>query len=140
MSGTSEAKKLVSVLAIFTWTTGTREEALKRVFYIYYPVQFKKNKTQVQALIDLGSEVNIIYLSFAKQLGLLIKSTSIRVPKIDGTTLDTIAAFSVVDKANQVRFFEMTFLVANVSLKVVLGMLFLILSSADVDFSDRKLW
>ena len=50
-----------------------------------------------------------------------------------------VAAFSVVNKANQVRFFEETFLVANISPKVVLGMPFLILSSADVDFSGREL-
>ena len=51
-----------------------------------------------------------------------------------------VAAFSVKDKANRVRFFEKTFLVANVSPKVVLGMPFLTLSSADVDFLGRELW
>ena len=51
-----------------------------------------------------------------------------------------VAAFSVVDKANQVRYFEETFLVANVSLEVVLGMSFLTLSDADVDFLGRELW
>ena len=50
-----------------------------------------------------------------------------------------VAAFSVEDKANWVRFFEKTFLVANVSPKVVLGMPFLILSGADVDFSGWEL-
>ena len=50
-----------------------------------------------------------------------------------------VTAFSVTDKANQVKFFEETFLVANVSSEVVLGMPFLTLSSADVNFSGRKL-
>ena len=50
-----------------------------------------------------------------------------------------VAAFSVENKANQVRFFEETFLVANVSSEVVLGMLFLILSGTDIDFLGRKL-
>ena len=50
-----------------------------------------------------------------------------------------VVAFSVTDKANRVRFFEETFLVANVSPEVVLGMLFLTLSGADVDFSGREL-
>ena len=55
--------------------TGIREEALKGNFYIHYPVRFKKNinKTQVQALIDSGSEVNIIHLFFVKQIGLSIR-------------------------------------------------------------------
>ena len=50
-----------------------------------------------------------------------------------------IVVFSVTDKANQVRFFEETFLVANVSPKVVFGMLFLTLSGADVDFLGWEL-
>ena len=50
-----------------------------------------------------------------------------------------VAAFSVTDKANQVRFFEETFLMANVSPEVVFGMPFLILSSADVDFLGQEL-
>ena len=50
-----------------------------------------------------------------------------------------VAAFLVTDKANRVRFFEETFLVANVSPEVVLGMPFLTLSGADIDFLDRKL-
>ena len=136
-------KKLVLALATSTLITGTREEALEPVSYIHYPVQFKKNKTQVQVLVDLGSEVNGIYPSFAKQLGLSIQPTDVGAQKIDGTTQDihgmVVAAFSVVDKANRVRFFEETFLVANVSLKVVFGIPFLTLSGADVDFSGQKL-
>ena len=63
--------------------------------------------------------------------------------KIDGTTLDiygmVIAAFSVTDKVNRVRFFKETFLVANVSPEVVFGILFLPLSGADVNFLGREL-
>ena len=51
-----------------------------------------------------------------------------------------VTAFSIMDKTNQVRFFEKTFVVANISLEVVLGMSFLILSNADVDFSGQELW
>ena len=139
------AKKLVLVLATSMSMTGAREEALKCVPYIYYPVQFKNiDKAAVQALINSGSEVNNIHLSFVKQLGLPIRPSNIEAQKIDGTTLDihgmVVAAFSMVDKANRVRFFKETFLVANVSPEVVLGMFFLTLSNADVDFSGQKLW
>ena len=122
---------------------GTREETLECVPYIHYLVQFKKDKTQVQALVDSRSKVNAIHLSFVKQLGLPIRPTDIGAQKIDGTTLDThgmvVVAFSVVEKANQIRFFEETFLVTNVSPKVIFGMPFLILSNVDIDFSGRKL-
>ena len=50
-----------------------------------------------------------------------------------------VAAFSVEEKANRIRLFEEIFLVANVSLEVVLGMPFLTLSGADVDFLGREL-
>ena len=50
-----------------------------------------------------------------------------------------VAAFSVTNKVNQVWFFKKTFLVANVSLKIILGMLFFTLNSADTDFLSRKL-
>ena len=50
-----------------------------------------------------------------------------------------VVAFSVKDKANWVRFFKETFLMANVSPKVVLEMLFLTLSGANVDFLGCEL-
>ena len=120
-------------------TTGARKEALERVPYIYYRFQFiGMSKAQAQALIDSGSEVNAIYLTFAKQLDLSIRPTDVRAQKIDGTTLDTygmvVAAFSVKDKANRVRFFEETFLVANVSPEIVVEMPSLTLSGANVNF------
>ena len=51
-----------------------------------------------------------------------------------------VAIFSVKDKANRIRFFEETFLVANVSPEIVVRIFFLILSGADVDFLGYKLW
>ena len=124
--------------------TSARKEALECVSYIYYPVQFKDtSKAQVQALINSGSEVNAIHPTFAKWLGLFIIPTNIGAQKIDSIMLDTyrmvVAVFSVVDKANRVKFFEKTFLVANISLEVVLAMPFLTLSGADIDFSGQEL-
>ena len=145
----SRAKKLVSVSATSSSVTETSKEddvILEHVFCIHYPIQFRKdaNETQVQALIDSRSEVNAIHPTFVKELGLPIRPKDVRAQKIVGTTLDTygmvMAAFSITDKANWVRFFKETFLVVNVSPEVVLGMLFLTLSGANVDFLDRNLW
>ena len=98
----------------------------------------------VLVLLDSGSEVNAIYPTFVWELGLPIRTMDIGAQKIDGIMLDTfemvVVAFSVIDKANRVRFFEETFLVANVSPEVFLGMPFLTLSGANVDFFGRKLW
>lgn len=61
--------------------TDVKKEALvlKRVSYIHYPVQFKKNTygTQVQALINLRSEVNAMTLVYASKLGFKVYSTNI---------------------------------------------------------------
>ena len=96
------------------------------------------------ALFDLSSKVNAIYLTFAKELSFSIRLIDVRAYKIDGITLNTfgivVTVFSVTDKANRVRFFEETFLVTIVSLKVVLEILFLTLSGADIDFLNWKLW
>ena len=81
--------------------------------------------------------------AFAKKLGLMVQATNVSTQKINGTTLETygmvVAAFSVTDQADRVRFFEETFLVANVSPDVVFGMPFLTLSGADVDFPKKEL-
>ena len=142
-------KKLVTVLATSTPVTVAREEGvgenlganLARVPCICYPINF--GKKSVSALFDSGSEVNAVHLAFVKELGLLIRPTDVGAQKIDDIMLETygivVAAFLVKDKANRVRFFEKTFLVANVSLEVVFKMLFLILSGADVDFLGREL-
>ena len=105
-----------------------------------YPVphHLQKKSVPMSVLFNLGSEVNAIHPIFAKELGLLIRPIDIRIQKIDGTILNifgiVVAVFSVTDKANRVRFFEETFLMANISLKVVFKMLFFTLSGADVNF------
>ena len=120
---------------------GEYPENLAQVPCIRYPINFEKKS--VLALFDLGSKVNAVHPAFAKELGLPIRSTNVGAQKIDGTMLDTfekvVVAFLVVNKANQVRFFEETFLVANVSLEVVLGIPVFTLSGANVDFLGREL-
>ena len=139
----------MTVLATSTPVIVAREEEvdenlganLARVPCIRYPIKFR-NKS-VLVLFDSGSKVNAVYPAFAKELGLPIRPTDVGVQKIDGTTLETyeivVAAFSVEDKANRVRFFEETFLMANISPEVVLGMSFLTLSGVNVDFLGREL-
>ena len=50
-----------------------------------------------------------------------------------------VVAFSVTGKANRVRYFEKTFLVADISLEIVLEMFFLTLSGTNIDFLGQKL-
>ena len=97
----------------------------------------------VSALLDSGSKINAIYLTFAREQELPIMTVDVKAQKIDNIMLDSfgivVAAFSVTDKANQVKFIEKTFLVTNVILEVVFRMPFLTLSSVNVDFLRREL-
>ena len=82
--------------------------------------------------------------AYVEKLGFVVQIINISAKKINGTIFEIyemmVTAFLVTDQADKVRFFEKTFLVANFSPNVVLGIFFLILSGADVDFLKRELW
>ena len=116
---------------------------LEQVPCIYYPLRFRKDTTGVRALVDSGSEVNAITPVYAAKLGLQVRRTDIGAQKIDSSTLETfgmvLADFQVEDKLGRARFFQKTFLLADISAEVVLGILFLTLSNADVQFVEEEL-
>ena len=131
-------KKLVSVSATSVSVTEASKEdfVLDRVACICYPIWFKKSEVQVQALLDSGSEINAMTLGYASKLGLKVRPTNVGAQKIDGSTLETfgmvLASFQVEDKLGRPQFFQETFLLADLSMKVVLGMPFLTLSNANI--------
>ena len=69
----------------------------------------QKNIIDVQALINLGSEVNIITPAYVAKLGLKVWPTDIRAQKINGSLLRTfkrvIANFLALDKLDWACFF-----------------------------------
>ncbi len=50
-----------------------------------------------------------------------------------------ISTFSISDKDSRERFFEESFLLADIKLDVVLGMPFLTMSNTDIDFQAWNL-
>ena len=92
-------------------------------------------------MLDSGSEINAISPAYTERLGLKTWKTNIGAQKIDCSALETfgivIVDFQVEDKGGRPRFFQETFLVANTTFKVVLGMLFLKISNADVAFGEE---
>ena len=104
-------------------------------------VQFQEGQL-IRALIDSGSEVNAITPAYATKLGLTPQTTSVGAQKIDGLSLQTYGMvsvrFSLQNSRERVRFFEETFLLANTSIEVILGMPFLSLSNADVEFAGLE--
>ncbi len=50
-----------------------------------------------------------------------------------------VSTFSILDKDDRERFFEKSFLLADVKPDVVFVMLFLIINNTDIDFQARDL-
>ena len=94
-------------------------------------------------MLNSGSEVNAISPAYAKRLGLKTWKTNVGTQKIDGSALETfgmvIANFQVEDKSGRLRFFQETFLVADTKFEVILGMLFLKISNANIAFDEGTL-
>ena len=66
--------------------------------------------------------------AFAFLLGIKTRKTNIRDQKINNITLETnkivVSTFFIFNKDDKERFFEKSFLLANVKLDIVLGCIF----------------
>ena len=129
-------------------TDTSREVTLKGIPCIRYPLWFRRKNDEdkdkdVRALIDSGSKVNVMHPTYTMKLGFHARKFDVGAQKIDRSYLNTfrmvIVDFSVMDKLGRVRFFQETFLLANINLEVVLGMLFLTFSKADIRFAEWEL-
>ena len=124
-----------------TETSKKDDVPLQRVPCVHYPIRFKKK--EVWALIDSGSEVNVMTTAYVSRLSLKVYCTNIRAQKIDSFTLKTfrivLANFQVEDKLGKARFFQETFLLADINAEVVLGMPYLTFSNANIQFVEKEL-
>ena len=77
-------------------------------------------------------------LAFASQLDLKIWKIIVKAQKINGTTLETygiiVFTFFISNKDGRKRFIEESFLLAEAQPEIVLGMPFLTMSNANVNF------
>ena len=126
-----------------TETSKEDDVTLEQVPCVHYLLRFRKDTTDVKALINSGSEVNAMTPTYTSKLSLRVYHTDVGAQKIDGSTLQmfgmVLANFQVKDKLGRTRFFQETFLLADISAEVVLGMPFLTLSNADVQFVEKEL-
>ena len=142
MFQTAQAKKLVLVLAAFLSVTAAIREAwkvrvLNKVPCICYPIQFRKDKNKdVLPLLNSGSKVNAMIPAYTFHLGLIVRMTNVDVHKINESSLAPYSmittVFQVVNKLGRSRFFQETFLLANISIKVILGKSFFTFSNVDL--------
>lgn len=116
--------------------------SLECVLYIYHSIQFKKDQAKIQAVFDSDSKVNVMAPVYIARLGLKVWPTNLGAQKIDSSTFKifeiVLASFQVNDKFDKVRFFQKTFLMADISRKVILSMLFLTLNNVDILFVEQK--
>ena len=81
--------------------------------------------------------------AYTSRLGLQVYRTNIGAQKIDGSTFEifgmVLASFQLEDKLGRARFFQETFLLADISAEVVLGMPFLTFSNANIQFVKKEL-
>lgn len=146
-----EIKKLAIILANSTLmivcleasaNSEVPDTSLKRVPYIRYTVQFQ-GKYKFKALIDSESEFNAIISAQVAKINLVVRFTNVNALKIDDSPLKTYRIvsirFSIQDKKGEDQFFEEILLLANTSIEVVLGMLFLSLSNANINFETKDL-
>ena len=80
--------------------------------------------------------------AYTLKLDLRAYHTNVGAQKIDGSTLQTfgivLANFQVEDKLRRTRFHWETFLLADISAEIVLGMSFLTLSNVNVQFVEKE--
>ena len=81
--------------------------------------------------------------TFARKLSFHIRKTNVRAQKIDSSALETlgmvIADFQLKNKGNRPRFFQKTFLVADIQFKMVLKIPFLKISNTNMSFGEKSL-
>lgn len=97
-------------------------------------VQFKNNK--FEALINFGSKVNAIILTYITKLDLKIWLINIRTQTINGSTFQTfriiLANFQIENKLNQAQYFQKTFLLIDTNIEIILRILFFTFSNTNI--------
>lgn len=80
--------------------------------------------------------------AFVATLVLKPQPINVGIEKIDGLPLEiygmTSAMFSIQDSPKMIWFFEETFMLTNIGIKIVLKMAFLSFSNTDIKFVESK--
>lgn len=112
------------------------------VLYIYYPLCFWKNTREVAALIDTSSKVNKMPLVYPSKISFQVHQIDIGAQKLNSSIFKTfemiLASFQVEDKLGKACFFQKTFLLTDISIEMVLKMLFITFSNVDIQFAKKK--
>lgn len=70
-------KKTYIIALVFVFNNYTL--LLKHILCIHYLIWFKKNQAKIQALLDFGSEINVITPAYAAKLSLKVQLINVGV-------------------------------------------------------------
>ncbi len=106
-------------------------------------VQNARGKTNTfSALADSGAEVNIINRVTARKMGLPVLNTNIGLSAIHGKAVKTYGMhyieFQQEDEQGRVRYFQDTFLAADIDTRMILGMPWLTMANPNIDWVKRS--
>lgn len=94
-------------------------------------------------MIDSSIEVNAMTSVYAAKLGFKLHHTNVEAQKINDSILKIfgilLASFQMKDKLKKNQYFQKTSLLADFNVEVILGILFLTFSNANILFAEKKL-
>lgn len=92
---------------------------------------------------DLSSKVNAMIPAFEFKLNFKIRYINIEIQKINSSIFKifeiVLASFCMINKLSKPWFFQETFLLSNISVKIILDIFFLKLNNTDIQFTKKKL-
>lgn len=104
---------------------------------------FLKRHYKCEVLIDTGNKANTMIPAYVSKLELGFCYTKVKIQKIDASIFQifrmVLARFLIEKNLEKAQLFQKSFLLANISIKMVLEMLFLIYKNANVLFAKQKL-
>ncbi len=90
------------------------------------------------------SKVNTINQVFVLKISLKTRKTNIRAQKIDNIILETyeiiVFTFSLFNKDKSIRIFEYIVLLVNIYLDIILEIVFLMISNANINFEAEDIY
>lgn len=89
-----------------------------------------------------NNKYNVMNFGYNKKLGFKVQKINIRAQKVNSSILKIFeivsADFQVENKENRPKFFQKTFLIANIKFEVILEILFLKICKADMLLGEEK--
>lgn len=123
-----------------------RIKELSRIDSIYIKntqvLNAKGKSNAFSALADSGAEVNIINRVTAKKMGLPLLNTNVGLSAIHGDAVKTYGMhyieFQQEDEKGHVRYFQDTFLAADIDTRMILGMPWLAMANPNIDWAKKS--